>query len=87
LINEGLANELGNQKAVLVARSSAGDEQLLSKYAAEQATDVDVILQLRREACRLRGEPREQPRLLRLTSKPISSRSGQRRASTALAAM
>ena len=44
LINEGLANELGNQKAVLVVRSSAGDEQLLSKYAAELATDVDVIL-------------------------------------------
>src|SRR5262245_47297167 len=44
LINEGLANELGNQKAVLVARSSAGDEQLLGKYAAELATDVDVIL-------------------------------------------
>ena len=44
LINEGLVNELGNQKAVLVARSSAGDEQLLSQYAAELATGVDVIL-------------------------------------------
>jgi putative ABC transport system substrate-binding protein len=44
LINEGLVNELANQKAVLVARSSAGDEQLLSQYAAELATGVDVIL-------------------------------------------
>jgi len=44
LINEGLANELGSQKAVLLARSSAGDVQLLGKYAAELATAVDVIL-------------------------------------------
>ena len=44
LINEGLANELGGQKAVLLARSSAGDDQLLGKYAAELATAVDVIL-------------------------------------------
>ena len=44
LINEGLANELGSQKAVLLARSSAGDDQLLGKYAAELATAVDVIL-------------------------------------------
>jgi putative tryptophan/tyrosine transport system substrate-binding protein len=44
LINEGLANELGSQKTVLLARSSAGDDQLLSKYAAELATAVDVIL-------------------------------------------
>ena len=44
LINEGLANELGNQKAVLLARSSAGDDQLLGKYAAELAATVDVIL-------------------------------------------
>ena len=44
LINEGLANELGHQKAVLVARSSVGDDQLLGKYAAELAENVDVIL-------------------------------------------
>lgn len=44
LINEGLTNELGSQKAVLLARSSAGDDQLLRKYAAELATAVDVIL-------------------------------------------
>jgi putative ABC transport system substrate-binding protein len=44
LINEGLANELGSQKTVLFARSSAGDDQLLNKYAAELATGVDVIL-------------------------------------------
>ena len=44
LINEGLANELGNQKAELVARSSAGDEQLLGKYASELANTVDLIL-------------------------------------------
>jgi putative tryptophan/tyrosine transport system substrate-binding protein len=44
LINEGLINELGSQRAVLFARSSAGDDQLLGKYAAELATNVDVIL-------------------------------------------
>jgi putative tryptophan/tyrosine transport system substrate-binding protein len=44
LINEGLANELGSQKAILLARSSAGDAQLLGKYAAELVTAVDVIL-------------------------------------------
>jgi putative tryptophan/tyrosine transport system substrate-binding protein len=44
LINEGLANELGSQKAILLARSSAGDAQLLGKYAAELVTSVDVIL-------------------------------------------
>lgn len=44
LINEGLANELGTQKAVVLARSSAGDDQLLGKYAAELATSADVIL-------------------------------------------
>src|SRR6188768_2678062 len=41
---ERLVNELGNQKTVLVARSSAGDEQLLSQSAAELARGVDVIL-------------------------------------------
>jgi putative tryptophan/tyrosine transport system substrate-binding protein len=44
LINEGLVNELGGQQVVLVARSSAGDDQMLGKYAAELATGVDVIL-------------------------------------------
>ena len=44
LINEGLANELGGQKAVLLTRSSAGDNQLLGKHAAELAMAVDVIL-------------------------------------------
>lgn len=44
LISEGLTNELGSQRAVLFVRSSAGDDQLLGKYAAELATTMDVIL-------------------------------------------
>jgi putative ABC transport system substrate-binding protein len=44
LFNEGLVNELGSQKAVLFARSSAGDDQMLINHAAELATSVDVIL-------------------------------------------
>jgi ABC-type uncharacterized transport system substrate-binding protein len=44
LINEGLANELGSEKAILLVRSSAGDDELLGKYAAELAASVDVIL-------------------------------------------
>jgi putative tryptophan/tyrosine transport system substrate-binding protein len=44
LIIEGLTNELGNEKITLVARSSAGNDQLLGQYAAELATSVDVIL-------------------------------------------
>jgi putative ABC transport system substrate-binding protein len=44
LINEGLTNELGGQKAILVVRSSEGDDRLLGKYAGELAAGVDVIL-------------------------------------------
>lgn len=44
LINEGLASELGSQKAILLTRSSAGDAQLLGQYAAELVTAADVIL-------------------------------------------
>lgn len=44
LINEGLASELGDQRAVLYARSAQGDVELLGKYAAELSADVDVIL-------------------------------------------
>jgi putative tryptophan/tyrosine transport system substrate-binding protein len=44
LINDGLTNELGGQKAVLFARSSGGDNRMLGQYAAELATGVDVIL-------------------------------------------
>jgi len=44
LINEGLANELGSQKTILLARSSEGDDRLLSRYADELATAADVIL-------------------------------------------
>ena len=44
LITEGLSNELGSQKAVLLPRSSEGDDQLLAKYAHELAAVVDVML-------------------------------------------
>lgn len=44
LITEGLVNELGGEKAVLVVRSAEGNSLLLSKYAAELVADVDVIL-------------------------------------------
>lgn len=44
LINEGLANELGSQKTILLARSSEGDDRLLGRYADELATAADVIL-------------------------------------------
>ena len=44
LINEGLANALGNQKVILLVRSSEGDDSLLTRYAAELAATVDVIL-------------------------------------------
>ena len=44
LITEGLANELGSQKATLLARSSEGDDSLLAKYATELADTADVIL-------------------------------------------
>jgi putative tryptophan/tyrosine transport system substrate-binding protein len=44
LINEGLANELGSQKTILLARSSEGDDRLLGRYAEELATAADVIL-------------------------------------------
>jgi putative ABC transport system substrate-binding protein len=44
LINEGLTNELGSEKTVLLARSSAGDDKLLDKYAAELAAEADVVL-------------------------------------------
>lgn len=44
LAGEGLASEMGSQKAELVVRSAAGDDQLLGKYAAELAGSVDVIL-------------------------------------------
>lgn len=44
LINEGLTSELGDQKAVLLARSAEGDAELLRRHAAELAKAVDVIL-------------------------------------------
>jgi putative ABC transport system substrate-binding protein len=44
LINEGLTKELGGKKAILVVRSSEGDDRLLGKYASELAAGVDVIL-------------------------------------------
>jgi putative ABC transport system substrate-binding protein len=44
LINEGLTNELGDQKAILLARSSEGDDRLLGQYAAELAAGVEVII-------------------------------------------
>ena len=44
LINEGLANELGGQKTILLARSSDGDDRLLGRYAEELVTAADVIL-------------------------------------------
>ncbi len=44
-ITEGLINELGGEKAVLLVRSAEGDSQLLGKYANELVVDrVDVIL-------------------------------------------
>jgi putative tryptophan/tyrosine transport system substrate-binding protein len=44
LITEGLHNELGDEKVLVIARSSRGDDQLLAKYAIEFAADVDIIL-------------------------------------------
>jgi putative ABC transport system substrate-binding protein len=44
LINEGLGDELGSEKAVLLVRSAEGDEQLLGKFATELAASADVIL-------------------------------------------
>jgi putative tryptophan/tyrosine transport system substrate-binding protein len=45
LITEGLINELGGEKAVLLVRSAKGDSQLLGKYASQLVVDrVDVIL-------------------------------------------
>lgn len=44
LIKEGLANELGSQKTILLARSSEGDDRLLGRYADELATAADVVL-------------------------------------------
>jgi putative ABC transport system substrate-binding protein len=44
LLTEGLRNELGDQKVILVVRSAEGNSQLLGKYAAELVPDVEVIL-------------------------------------------
>lgn len=45
LINEGLAGELGGEKAVLLVRSGEGDDRLLNKYASELAVGgADIIL-------------------------------------------
>ena len=44
LISEGLAGELGTEPFVLSVRSSRGDDQLLTKYAAELAAEVEVVL-------------------------------------------
>jgi putative tryptophan/tyrosine transport system substrate-binding protein len=44
LIAEGLLNELGPEKAVLVVRSAEGNGQLLRNYAAELAASVDLML-------------------------------------------
>ncbi len=46
LITEGLSSELGNEKFVVVTRSSRGDDQLLARYAVELAADVEVIVAL-----------------------------------------
>jgi putative ABC transport system substrate-binding protein len=45
LITEGLTSEVGPKRAVLLARSAQGNNQLLSKYAGELVADsVDIIL-------------------------------------------
>lgn len=44
LIAEGLRNELGPDKAVLVVRSAEGNSQLLRIHAVELAASVDLIL-------------------------------------------
>jgi putative ABC transport system substrate-binding protein len=44
LIAEGLAGELGSETFVLAIRSSKGDDQLLTKFAAELAADVEVVI-------------------------------------------
>jgi putative ABC transport system substrate-binding protein len=44
LITEGLFNELGGEKAVLVVRSAGGNREVLRKYAAELASSVNIIL-------------------------------------------
>jgi putative ABC transport system substrate-binding protein len=50
LITEGLLQELGGEKVVLVVRSAEGNGQLLGKYAAELVADVDVILAIASES-------------------------------------
>jgi len=44
LITEGLVNELGTEKAVLLVRSAGGDDRLLARYAGELATSTDIIV-------------------------------------------
>jgi putative tryptophan/tyrosine transport system substrate-binding protein len=44
LITEGIVNELGGEKPILLVRSGNGDDQLLAKYAVELAAEADVIL-------------------------------------------
>jgi len=44
LILDGVVNELGGEKAVLLVRSAEGDDRLLAKYAVELAASTDIIL-------------------------------------------
>jgi ABC-type uncharacterized transport system substrate-binding protein len=44
LITEGLVNELGTEKAVLLVRSAGGDDRLLARYADELANSTDIIV-------------------------------------------
>jgi hypothetical protein len=87
LINEGLTNELGSEKAVLLARSSAGDDKLLDKYAAELAAEADVVLAIGSVSFLAARQATPAIPSLHSISKPIQSRSEQRRASTGPAAM
>jgi putative ABC transport system substrate-binding protein len=70
LINEGLSRELGSQRAILLVRSSAGDQHLLSRYADELVSEADVILAIAQQASWLRAGFRRKSRSLRLISKP-----------------
>jgi len=43
-LNEGLAGELGAEKAIVLVRSAKGDDRLLAKYASELVHEVEVLL-------------------------------------------
>ena len=82
LINEGLTKELGGKKAILVVRSSDGDDRLLGKYAGELAAGVDVILAIASVSLVAARQASQTSRSSRLISNPTLLRPGWWKAST-----